>query len=207
MGFSRQEYWSGLPFPSPVDHVLSELSTMTRPSWVALHGMAHGFTEWSDWLVFCDCSFHSVCPLMEKDKRLRRLPDGRDWLRGKLGLVLMGRAMLSKSLIQFSVDGWGCVHSLLFTWGQAMVEVMKTMVTFFKRSHACTALLSAPNPAAGHHQPTPPPGTPGHSQAILFWYNFHLFKKNRSREARLIRKLIIFLHMWKKIEKAYLSRT
>ena len=35
MGFSRQEYWSGLPFPSPVDHVLSDLSTMTRPSWVA----------------------------------------------------------------------------------------------------------------------------------------------------------------------------
>ena len=28
MGFSRQEYWSGLPFSSPVDHVLSELSTM-----------------------------------------------------------------------------------------------------------------------------------------------------------------------------------
>ena len=26
--------------------------------------------------------------------------------------------MLSKSLIQFSVDGWGCVPSLLFTWGQ-----------------------------------------------------------------------------------------
>ena len=45
MGFSRQEYWSGLPFPSPVDHVLSELSTMTRPSWVALHGMAHSFIE------------------------------------------------------------------------------------------------------------------------------------------------------------------
>ena len=31
-----------------------------------------------------------------------------------MGLVLMGRAMLSKSLIQFSVDGWGCVPSLLF---------------------------------------------------------------------------------------------
>ena len=45
MGFWRQEYWSGLPFPSPVDHVLSELSTMTRPSWVALHGMAHSFIE------------------------------------------------------------------------------------------------------------------------------------------------------------------
>ena len=24
MGFSRQEYWSGLPFPSPVDHILAE---------------------------------------------------------------------------------------------------------------------------------------------------------------------------------------
>ena len=45
MGFSKQEYWSGLPFPSPVDHILLELSTMTNPSWVALHGMAHSFTE------------------------------------------------------------------------------------------------------------------------------------------------------------------
>ena len=45
MGFSRQEYWSGLPFPSPIDHILSELSTMTQASWVALHGMAHSFIE------------------------------------------------------------------------------------------------------------------------------------------------------------------
>ena len=30
---------------SPVDHVLSELSTMTCPSWVALHSMAHSFIE------------------------------------------------------------------------------------------------------------------------------------------------------------------
>ena len=45
LGFSRQEYWSGLPFSSPMDHILSELSTMTHPSWVALHGMAHSFFE------------------------------------------------------------------------------------------------------------------------------------------------------------------
>ena len=45
MGFSRQEYWSGLSFPSPVDHILSELSTMTRPAGMALHGMAHSFIE------------------------------------------------------------------------------------------------------------------------------------------------------------------
>ena len=35
MGFSRQEYWNGLPFPSPVDHILSELSTMTHLSWLS----------------------------------------------------------------------------------------------------------------------------------------------------------------------------
>ena len=34
--------------------------------------------------------------------------------KGETALVLMGRAMLSKFLIQFSVDGWGCVPSLLF---------------------------------------------------------------------------------------------
>ena len=45
MGFSRQEYWSGWPFPCPMDHILSELSTMTHLSWVALQGMAHSFIE------------------------------------------------------------------------------------------------------------------------------------------------------------------
>ena len=45
----------------------------------------------------------------------------------------MGRARLSKSLIQFSVDGWSCALSLLITWGQTMVVVMKIMVTSFKR--------------------------------------------------------------------------
>ena len=70
MGFSRQEYCSGLPFPSPVDRILSDLSTMTRPSWVAPHGMAQ--FHW----VRQDCGpvirlasflwlwFQSVCPLM-----------------------------------------------------------------------------------------------------------------------------------------------
>ena len=45
MRFSWQVYWGGLPFPPPVDHVLSELSTMSRPSWVALPSMAHSFIE------------------------------------------------------------------------------------------------------------------------------------------------------------------
>ena len=139
MGFSRQEYWSGLPFPFPWDHILSELSTMTRPSWVALQGMAHSFIELDKtvvqgirlvsflWLWF------SVCLPSDGEGKL---PDGIDWLRGILGLVLMGRGMLNKSLIQFSVDGWSCVPSL-FTWGQTMVEVMKIMVTSLKRCMYC----------------------------------------------------------------------
>ena len=45
MGFSREKHWSCLAFPSPVGHVLSELSPMIHPSWVALHGMAHSFLE------------------------------------------------------------------------------------------------------------------------------------------------------------------
>ena len=58
-----------------MDHILSELSTMTHLSWVALHDMAHSF-ELDKAVVhvirlvsFSD-SFHSVCPLLEKDKRL-----------------------------------------------------------------------------------------------------------------------------------------
>ena len=73
MVFSRQEYWSGLPFPSPVDHILSDLSIMTRPSWVAPQAWL-SFTEldkavvlvWLDWLIFCEYGFSVSalwCPL------------------------------------------------------------------------------------------------------------------------------------------------
>ena len=125
MGFSRQEYQSGLPFPSPGGHILSELSTMTHQFWVALHGMAHSFivrqglwSMWLDWLVFCDCGFILSVLWWRRIRGLWKLPNRIDWLRGILGIVLMGGAMLSKSLIQFSVDRWSCVLSLVFqtTW-------------------------------------------------------------------------------------------
>ena len=53
------------------------------------------------------------------------------------------------------------------TGSQTIVEVMKIMVTSFKRSHACNATLSDPNPAEGYCQHMPPPETPGHSRASL----------------------------------------
>ena len=169
MGFSRQEYWSGLPFPSPVDHILSELSTMTSPSWVALHGMTHNFNELAKgvvqvirlvsslWLWF------SVCLPSDgegRGQRLWKLPDGRASLRGKMGL-LMGGAMLSKCWTQFSVEGQGCN----LTWGQTMVEVMKIMMTSSKGPMHMP--LSPLGPAAGHPQPMPLLETPGPSWASL----------------------------------------
>ena len=62
--FIDPEYWRGLPFPSPVDHILSDLSTMTRLSWVAPRARL-SFIEldkavvlvWLDWLVFCEYGF------------------------------------------------------------------------------------------------------------------------------------------------------
>ena len=39
------EWWSGLPFYLPVDHVFSQFFTVTHPTWMALHGMAHSFIE------------------------------------------------------------------------------------------------------------------------------------------------------------------
>ena len=43
---------------------------------------------------------------------LWNLLDGRHWLRRKLGLVLMGRAMLNKSSVQFFVHGQDCLPLL-----------------------------------------------------------------------------------------------
>ena len=60
----------------PVDHILSDLSTMTLPSWVAPRawlsfiGLDKTLVHVIRLVVFCDCGFHSVCPLMEKDQRL-----------------------------------------------------------------------------------------------------------------------------------------
>ena len=70
MGFSKQEYWSGSPFPSSVDHILSDLSTMTPPCGVLGGPTQHGLVRQScgpcDQIVVCDCGFSLSalwCPL------------------------------------------------------------------------------------------------------------------------------------------------
>ena len=77
MGFLRQEYYSGL-------HCRLQWITFCQnpPPWPIHLGWPYTawlivslsstrlWSIWSDWLVFCDCGFHAVCPLIEKDKRL-----------------------------------------------------------------------------------------------------------------------------------------
>ena len=67
-----QEYWGGLPFPSPVDNISSELSTMNRLSLVAHNhpsSVACSFTELrkpsgvklaSEVSLACLCAFTNV---------------------------------------------------------------------------------------------------------------------------------------------------
>ena len=76
-------------------------------------------------------------------------------------------AMLSKFLIQFPAEGQGCVPALLFDLRPNYPGGKEDNGTSFKRSLAFTAVISAPNPAAGHHCPIPPLETPGGSWASL----------------------------------------
>ena len=91
---------------------------------------------WSDCLVFILSSLWG-----RRIRGLWKLLDGRDRLREKLGLVLMGGAMLSKSFLPFSLKGGAVFPPCYLTWGQTMVEVLKIMVTSFTRR---TDTLSAP---------------------------------------------------------------
>ena len=61
MRFSQQVYRRALSFPPPVDHILSELSTMT--CWVTLHGMTHSFIE------FCKPLCHNKAVILEGEHR------------------------------------------------------------------------------------------------------------------------------------------
>ena len=62
----------------------------------------------------------------------------------------MGVANLSKSLIQFSVDGQGCVSSPLFDLRPNYGEGNEDNGDLLQKDCAHTEVLSAPHPAAGH---------------------------------------------------------
>ena len=134
MGFSRQEYWSGF-------HFLLQWTTFCQTSlpWPICLGWPYmawlivslSYTRlwsmWLDWLVFCDCGFQSVCPLMEKVKRLMEASWG-ERLRGKLHLVLMGGAILF-------IDFKKTTHKRLDAEGDTRIQLSSTkqsVKTIFK---------------------------------------------------------------------------
>ena len=155
MGFSRQGYWCGLPFPSPVDSVLSELSHIPvclgwpYMAWFIVSlSYRRLCSTWSIWLVFV--IVFVVILWWRRIRGLWKLPNGRDWLREKLGLVLLGGAMVNKSLIQFSLDAWGSVPSLLFDLRPNYAgsnEDNGDLHCKAQSPHFCT---QCPDPAAGH---------------------------------------------------------
>ena len=58
--------------------------------------------------------------------------------------------MFSKSLVQYSVEGWGCVPSILFSLRPNYGRANEGNGNLFKRTCASTVVFSVPDPAAGH---------------------------------------------------------
>ena len=106
MGFLQQKYWNGLPFPPPVDQILSEFSTMTHLSWVALHGMVHSFTELYKPLHHDKAVIHEgiMDPLLLGRKVMRNL----DSILKNRDITLATKVPIFKAVV-FPVVMCGCV--------------------------------------------------------------------------------------------------
>ena len=148
MGFTRQEYWSGLLFRSSVDHILSELSTMTRPSWLALHSMAHSFIELDKAMVHVIrlVSFLwlwlSVCPLMEKNKRLMEAFWWERLTEGETGSCS---------------DGWGHVQQMcnpIFCWWAVFLPCCFDLRPKYGRGNTDSGTSFKRSKAWREHNPT-----------------------------------------------------
>ena len=103
---------------------------------------------------------------------------------GKLGLALVGEAMLSKSLIQFSADGWDCVRPPLppptpyrglrpnYVRGNGNNGDVFQRELCQDAVAPMTVVVSAPDSTVGHSQRTPLLEAPGHARQIwlsLLW--------------------------------------
>ena len=108
--FSRQDDWSGLPFPSPVDHILSELFTMictpagdTKAQfWLSLWGLGPGA--------------HKVC-----------LNPSSLWQVKGLLLNLILSLLLSYSKIYYYLYPWGtglCPQAALLFFDSSSLEII-----------------------------------------------------------------------------------
>ena len=108
----------------------------------------------------------SVC--LSCDGEGKRLMEASCWERlteGEMGLVLIGRVMLCKPLIQSSFEGWVVYPPFYLARGQTVVEIMKIMPTCFKGPMHCYTLCpqACSRPLLTHAFTK----IPGHSWASL----------------------------------------
>ena len=94
----------------------------------------------SCWLTFCNVIFVLAAVRLWffllilsalRWRRLRglcKLPNRRDWRWEKLGLALVGRALLSKALIQLYTDRWGSLPVSCLAWGDPALESAGSIV-------------------------------------------------------------------------------
>jgi len=132
MGVSRQEYWSGLPVPSPVGHVLSKLSTMTYPSWMALRSMAHSFIEldkdvvhvisnaeeaeierlYEDLQDLFELTPKKRCPFHYRELECKSGKSRDTWIKGKFDLGVQNEG--GKRLTEFCQENTLVIANTLF---------------------------------------------------------------------------------------------
>ena len=79
-----------------------------------------------------------------------------------MGLILLGRVILSKSLIQFSFDGQGCVPSLLFDLRPNYGGGNEDNDDLLQKVPCMHCYVQRPQPCS-----RPLPAIPGHFQASL----------------------------------------
>ena len=92
------------------------------------------------------------------------MPGWHHWLNGRESELTPGVSDGQGGLT--CCDSWGCKESDTterLDWTE--LSWMKIVAISFKRFHGHSAALCASNSASGHHQPMPPPETPGHSQS------------------------------------------
>ena len=105
---------------------------------------------WSVWLIVCVSGFHSVYPLMDENKRLAEASWWRGWLWGKLGLALVGGAVLTSvqlhSLVWLFETPWTAARqtSLSITNSPSLLKLMSIESDAIQPSHPLSSHLLIP---------------------------------------------------------------